>query len=119
MENYFTTNNLFYNSQYGFRKNHSTELAAVELVNRVWSMADKGDVPITIFLDLSKAFDTLNHSILLDKMSHYGIKNISLKLIASYLNNRKQFVNIDNVNSDYSNTITGVPQGSIWVPFSS
>ena len=66
---YFVSNNLFFRNQYGYRKYHSTEHAALELVDRIYESLDKGEIPITIFLDLSKAFDTINHSILLEKTS--------------------------------------------------
>ena len=74
-------NKLFHISKYGFRKQHSTELAAMELVDRATEEMDSGKMPFGIFLDLSKAFYTLNHSILLDKLLFYGIKNCSLQLI--------------------------------------
>ena len=89
--NYFQTNKLFYSSQYGFRAGHSTELAALELVDRVIHDMDNGKIPINIFLDLSKAFDTLDHKIILNKLHHYGLHSSSLNLMKSYLTNRKQF----------------------------
>ena len=111
---YFDSNNLFYKSQYGFRKNHSTELAALELIDRIKCDLDKGNVPI--FLDLSKAFDTLDHSILLKKLSFYGVKNKALDLFKNYLNGRKQYVNVYNIHSHLQTIKTGVPQGSILGP---
>ena len=71
---YFTDNDLFSHSQYGFRSNHSTELAVLEVIDRIILDMDKGKLPINIYLDLSKAFDTLDFNILLDKLRHYGIK---------------------------------------------
>ena len=96
---YFDSNNLFYKIQYGFRKNHSTELAALELIDRIKCDLDKGNVPVAIFFDLSKAFDTLDHLILLKKLSFYGIKNKALDLFKNYLNGRKQYVNVYNIHS--------------------
>ena len=69
-----------------------------------------------MFLDLSKAFDTINHKILLDKLKYYGFSDLSLKLLASYLRNRKQFVCLGNTNSELLDIHTGVPQGSILGP---
>ena len=105
--NYLNSLNLFYHGQYGFRENHSTELAALELIDRVIQYLDKGETPISVFLDLSKAFDTLDHSILLSKLEYYGIRDNALELFKSYLSNRKQYV---------VNIVTGVPQGSILGP---
>ncbi len=114
--NYFQENSLFYSAQYGFREGHSTELAALELVDRITLDMDKMNTPISIFLDLSKAFDTLNHSILLDKLQYYGIIGTSFDLMKSYLTNRQQFVEMDNTESDMLPLNTGVPQGSILGP---
>ena len=91
LHEHFQLNNLFYNSQYGFRKKRSTEHAALELIDRILTDMDNNRIPISIFLDLSKAFDTLNHNILLNKLQHYGIRNQSLELCRSYLTNRKQY----------------------------
>ena len=95
MYSYFDSNNLFYNSQYGFRQGHSTELASLELIDRILQQMDGGKVPLNIYLDLSKAFDTIDHTILLHKLHYYGIHDNELQLFESYLDNRKQFVEID------------------------
>ena len=113
---YFESNKLFSDSQYGFRPNHSTEQATLELTDRIISAMDNNDVPIGIFLDLSKAFDTIHHAILLSKLEHYGVDGIPLQLVKSYLTNRKQYVKINEVNSNLLPINTGVPQGSILGP---
>ncbi len=113
---FFQNNKLFYNSQYGFRTEHSTEYAALEVIDRIMVEMDKNDIPINIYLDLSKAFDTLDHNILLDKLSYYGINGKALQLFQSYLTDRKQFVEIDDVKSSELILKTGVPQGSILGP---
>ena len=69
---YFINNDLFYNSQYGFRKLLFTECASLEMVDRISQYLDNGKLPITMYLDLSKAFDTINHEILLKKLKYYG-----------------------------------------------
>ena len=113
---YFEENLLFYGSQYGYRKLHSTEHACVELVDRLMTDLDKGETPICFFLDLSKAFDTLNHNILLAKLKYYGLDDNALKWFKSYLSDRRQYVEIDNVQSCTRPLKTGVPQGSILGP---
>ena len=116
MYDYFTENDFFYKSQYGYRKAHSTELAALELADRISQYLDKGEIPIAIFLDLSKAFDTLDHKILLSKLEYYGIKGTALKWFESYLSNRYQYVVYENTKSKQSPLLTGVPQGSVLGP---
>ena len=113
---YFNINNLFYRHQYGFRKEHSTEGAAIELIDRVLQDLDKNEDPFAIFLDLSKAFDTIDHGILLKKLSHYGIRGTTLNWFESYLSNRTQYVSFKNIKSRLRTIITGVPQGSILGP---
>ena len=116
LSSYFIENNLFHDGQYGFREKHSTELATMELMDRVISALDDKDLPISIFMDLSKAFDTLDHTTLLHKLKYYGINGITLNWFNSYLSNRSQYVEIDNVLSTKMVINTGVPQGSILGP---
>ena len=113
---YFTINNLFSSQQYGFRKNASTELAALELIDRLLTQLHDFKIPINFYMDLSKAFDSLNHNILLQKLTYYGIRNSAITLLKSYLSNRKQYVQIDDVSSSMLSINTGVPQGSIVGP---
>ena len=89
----------FYGRQYGFHKRHSTEFAALELVDKLLNMMDKGQVPLGIFLDLSKAFNTLDHKILIKKSEFQGVSDDPEKLLESYLSNRKQYVFFDDINS--------------------
>ena len=86
------------------------------MTDRIISAMDNNDVPIGIFLDLSKAFDTIDHAILLSKLEHYGVDSIPLQLVKNYLTNRKQYVKLNEVNSNLLPINTGVPQGSILGP---
>ena len=116
LTNYLSLNNILTDSQYGFRKNHSTQSAALELIDRLMISMDKGKTPLAIFLDFSKAFDTLDHEILLYKLKYYGIKDKVFYLFRNYLTNRRQYTELGGVKSNLSNIKTGVPQGSILGP---
>ena len=87
---YIISNDLSFDGQYGFRDKHSTELAASELIDRLSNEIDHKKIPLSIFLDLSKAFDTLDHDIRLSKLEYYGVKSTSLKWFAIYLKGRSQ-----------------------------
>ena len=108
--------NIFYKFQFGFRTNHSTEHALIEIVDQIRLSIDKNELTCGIFIDLSKAFDTVNHDILLKKLDHYGIKGNALNLFMSYLKNRKQYTMIESNKSKTSNISCGVPQGSVLGP---
>ena len=113
---YFDRNKLLYTSQCRFRKLHSTELASLELVDRVRLDMDSGKTPVSIFLDLSNAFDTSDHSILLLKLTHYGLPQAAIRWFSSYLFGRRQLVDFNGTWSTITSTSTGVPQRSILEP---
>ena len=113
---YFDRNDLLTQHQYGFRKNHSTEFAAMELIDRVANLLELGKIPFNLYIDLSKAFDVLNHEILLSKLEFYGLNELTIKLIKNYLSNRSQFCQYYDASSDIVRTNIGVPQGSILGP---
>ena len=98
--------------QFGFRKNHSTEQAIAEITDNFKKSIDNNLFTCGIFLDFAKAFDTVNHTILLGKLEKYGIRGIPLKWFTSYLTNRQQYVSIDNIQSSKQTVICGIPQGS-------
>ena len=109
-------NNILNANQFGFRKGFSTEMALASFVEKITTSLDKGQHAVGVFLDLKKAFDTVNFNILFDKLSHIGIRGNSLELLKSYLNNRKQTVAISSVKSSFKEILCGVPQGSILGP---
>ena len=114
---YLNNNKLLYEKQFGFQNNTSTDHAILDLVNNISKSFEQGKFTLGIFIDLSKAFDTVDHNILLKKINKYGIKGSTYDWFLSYLSNRKQCVNINKeTNSPYLNITCGVPQGSILGP---
>ena len=102
--------------QYGFRPGHSIAMAVLDMVEKVREAWDKGDVGIGVLIDLKKAFDTVDHRILLAKLEHYGIRGQALKLFESYLTDRTQYVQYDGFESERGPLSCGVPQGSVLGP---
>ena len=102
--------------QYGFRSGHSTAMAILDMVEKVRGAWEQGNVALGVLIDLKKAFDTVDHSILLAKLEHYGIRGASNKLMSSYLEDRTQYVVYDGYESDRGQLSCGVPQGSVLGP---
>jgi len=113
---YLTEHNLIDKRQYGFRENHSTELAITTIYDELLSNFDNKLITCSLFLDLSKAFDCCDHEILLDKLYHYGIRGVSHKLFSNFLHNRMQCTKIREFKSSYKRISCGVPQGSVISP---
>ena len=114
--NYVEKHQILSEHQFGFRTNRSTEHAILELSDKISKAIDKGEYIIGVFLDLSKAFDTVNHGILLKKLQHCGIRGICLQWFTNYLQERTQIVKFKQYRSAEMNVMTGVPQGSILGP---
>jgi exonuclease III len=113
---FLTDQNIIYPYQFGFRTNHSTELSLIETIDSIRENIDQNYYVGGLYIDLSKAFDCVNHSILLHKMKHYGIRGIVNKLFKEYLSNRLQYVQIGQQKSKIMEVKCGVPQGSVLGP---
>ena len=116
LSKFLTKFEILNHQQYGFRQHHSTYMAVLDLVSKIFQGFEKNEFTIGIFVDLKKAFDTVDHSVLIDKLDFYGIRGIPLAWFASYLSNRKQFVQIDTISSITQPIKCGVPQGSVLGP---
>jgi hypothetical protein len=108
--------NLLYNSQYGFRPKYSTINAISEFTAHILGSLDDKNHTVGVFLDLSKAFDTINHKTLLKKLQYFGVRGLALEWFRSYLSNRKQYVSYKGVDSKLMDITCGVPQGSVLGP---
>ena len=115
-EEFLSLNKVLYDYQSGFRKNHSTDTCPSFLNDKILKGFDDGLVTGMILIDLQKAFDTINHDILLKKLSIIGFSDHTVKWFQSYLSNRKFTVNLENSFSEVSNISCGAPQGSILGP---
>ena len=109
-------NNILNDSQYGFRKKHSSYMALLDLYNRIAESRENKEHAIGIFIDLSKAFDTINHNILIDKLYKYGVRGVVKDWFRSYLSDRKQYVIYNGKTSLLRDVVCGVPQGSVLGP---
>ena len=107
---------VLYSLQFGFQENHSIDHALVSLTEAVRSTLDNKRLGCGIFIDLQKAFDTVNHRILLSKLEHYGIRGCALEWFRSYLPDRKQYVSVNGSNPNFLSFTCGVPQGSVLGP---
>ena len=105
-------NNLIFKEQFGFHANYSTNHSLISITERIKDLVDAGKYVCGVFVDLEKAFDTVNHKILCEKLNFYGLRGVINSLIKSYLANRKQFVSINGFESGLRELLCGVPQGS-------
>ena len=113
---FFQSQGILYENQYGFRKYHSTSHALNYSVDYIENSINNKKHVLGIFIDLSKAFDTISHEKLLHKLNHYGIRGTANSLIASYLSNRQQYVSVLGEDSEKLPVLFGVPQGSVLGP---
>jgi len=116
MMEFLKQNNLIFERQFGFRSKHSTVHSLITITEEIKKAIDKGEYTCGVFIDLQKAFDTVDHSILLKKLQNYGFRGITNDWFKSYLSDRKQFVTISGHESDHKNIKHGVPQGSVLGP---
>ena len=115
--NHLDSKGLLFEKQFGFQRNNSTEHAILQLTQDITSSFEKGQYTLGVFIDLSKAFDTVDHQILNKKLQYYGIDGTALEWFKSYLINRKQYISSKDISESCVDIICGVTQGSIIGPF--
>ena len=116
MYNFLSIHNCIYDLQFGFRNKHSTNHALLSLTEDIRNALDNNYFAIGVFIDLQKAFDTVDHEILLHKLNYYGIRGIANSWFKTYLSDRRQYVSINGVDSNEVTMQFGVPQGSVLGP---
>ena len=116
LASFLEKNEILFHGQFGFRSNHSTNHAILLITDKIQKTIERKIYSCGIFLDLSKAFDTVNHDILLKKLENCGTRGIAKQWFCSYLSNRKQFVSLGTIKSEERLVTCGVPQGSVLGP---
>ena len=114
--NFLGDHDILFNNQFGFQKNISTSATHIQITEKIKESIDNRKYGCGLFSDLRKAFDTVNHAILVTKMEHYGIRGTALEWFKSYLTNRKQYVYINGETSQLKDITCGVSQGSVLGP---
>ena len=113
---FLNNNNIIYDLQFGFRQQYSISHALINITENIRKALEDGNMGCRVFVDLQKAFDTVDHQILLAKLNHYGIRGVSNDWFKSYLSNRNQYVSISCLHSGLTSISCGVPQGSVLGP---
>ena len=113
---FLNNNNHIYNLQFGFRQQYSTSHPLINITENIRKALDDGNIGCGVFVDLQKAFDTVDHQILLAKLNHYGIRGVSNDWFKSYLSNRNKYVSINGFDSGLITINCGVHQGSVIGP---
>jgi hypothetical protein len=116
LSNFLDTCNALYPLQFGFRSNHSTKYALMNCIENINKALDSGKFACSVFIDLQKAFDTVDHNILFSKLNFYGVRGVALSWFKSFLTGRTQYVSVSGVDSILREIIYGVPQGSVLGP---
>ena len=113
---FLNNNNIIYNLQFGFEQHYSTSHALINIIENIKKAIDEGNIGCEVFFDLLKAFYTVDHQILLGKLNHYGIREVSNDWFKSYLSNHNQYVSINGYVSDLAAINCGVSQVSVLRP---